>query len=293
MNQASAAPRKAVLRGMGFIAVSGLLFTLLNTIMRQLTHELDPLQVQFLRYLMGLVVMLPFMLRSGLVAWMPHNLRGQIWRGLVHTLGLMLWFIALPNVAMADMTAMGFTGPIFIMAGAVLFLGEPMIRARWIAAGIGFIGVLIVVAPGLRGDGGYWNLVMLSSTPLFAASFLITKALTRHDKPEVIVAWQSIMVALFTLPFALAVWVWPTTEQWGWFVITGILGSVGHWFLTEAFRIADMSATQPVKFLDLVWASLMGWLVFSEEPALTTYAGALVIFAATTWIARREARRKS
>ena len=81
MNQGAAAPRNAVLRGMGFIAVSGLLFTLLNTIMRQLTHELDPLQVQFLRYLMGLVVMLPFMLRSGLMAWMPHNLRGQVWRG--------------------------------------------------------------------------------------------------------------------------------------------------------------------------------------------------------------------
>jgi drug/metabolite transporter (DMT)-like permease len=179
------------------------------------------------------------------------------------------------------------------MAGAVLFLGEPMIRARWVAAGIGFLGVLIVVAPGLRGDGGYWNLVMLASTPLFAASFLITKALTRHDKPEVIVAWQSIMVAIFTLPFALAVWVWPTAEQWAWFVLTGILGSVGHWFLTEAFRIADMSAIQPVKFLDLIWASLMGWLIFSEEPALTTYAGALVIFLATTWIARREARRRT
>ncbi|NBQ74119.1 MAG: DMT family transporter [Acetobacteraceae bacterium] len=178
-----------------------------------------------------------------------------------------------------------------VMAGAVLFLGEPMIRARWVAAGIGFLGVLIVVAPGLRGDGGYWNLVMLASTPLFAASFLITKALTRHDKPEVIVAWQSIMVALFTLPFAVAVWHWPSAEQWAWFVLTGILGSVGHWFLTEAFRLADMSAIQPVKFLDLIWASLMGWLVFSETPALTTYAGALVIFAATTWIARREARR--
>jgi drug/metabolite transporter (DMT)-like permease len=126
--------------------------------------------------------------------------------------------------------------------------------------------VLIVVAPGLRGDGGYWNLVMLASTPLFAASFLITKALTRHDKPEVIVAWQSIMVAAFTLPFAVAVWTWPSAEQWGWFILTGILGSVGHWFLTEAFRLADMSATQPVKFLDLIWASLMGWLIFSELP---------------------------
>ena len=65
----------------------------------------------------------------------------------------------------------------------------------------------------------------------------------------------------------------------------------GHWCLTEAFRIADMSATQPVKFIDMVWAAALGWLVFAEVPATTTFAGAAVIFVATTWIARREARR--
>jgi drug/metabolite transporter (DMT)-like permease len=189
------------------------------------------------------------------------------------------------------MTAIGFTGPIFIMAGAVLFLGEPMVRARWIAAGIGFVGVGIVVAPQFTGTGGgFWSLVMLGSAPLFAASFLITKALTRRDRPEVIVAWQAITVSVFTLPFALAGWTWPTAGQWGWFLMTGLLGSAGHWCLTEAFRLADMSATQPVKFIDMIWASFLGWVVFAEVPATTTFAGAAVIFVATTWIARREAR---
>ncbi len=152
------------------------------------------------------------------------------------------------------MTAIGFTGPIFIMAGAVLFLGEPMICARWVASGIGFLGVLVVVAPQFAsGSGsGFWSLVMLSSAPLFAASFLITKALTRRGRPEVIVAWQAITVAAFTLPFAIPGWTWPTAEQWGWFLMTGLLGSTGHWCLTEAFRIADISATQPVKFVDMI-----------------------------------------
>lgn len=278
---------------MGFMALAGLLFCLLNTIARSLAQELDPFQTQFLRYLAGLVVLLPFMMRTGLAAWRPHDLKGQGWRGLVHTAGLLMWFWALPHVPLADMTAIGFTGPIFIMAGAVLFLGEPMVRARWIAAGIGFLGVGIVVAPQFTGTaGGGWTLVMLASAPLFAASFLITKALTRRDRPEVIVAWQAITVSVFTLPFALAGWTWPTTGQWGWFLMTGLLGSAGHWCLTEAFRLADMSATQPVKFIDMIWASFLGWIVFAEVPATTTFAGAAVIFVATTWIARREARAR-
>ncbi|MBP0464365.1 DMT family transporter [Roseomonas sp. PWR1] len=278
---------------MGFMALAGFLFCLLNTIARSLAQDLDPFQTQFLRYLAGLVVLLPFMMRTGLAAWRPHDLKGQGWRGLVHTAGLLMWFWALPHVPLADMTAIGFTGPIFIMAGAVLFLGEPMVRARWIAAAFGFVGVGIVVAPQFTGTGGgTWTLVMLASAPLFAASFLITKALTRRDRPEVIVAWQAITVSVFTLPFALAGWTWPTAGQWGWFLLTGLLGSAGHWCLTEAFRLTDMSATQPVKFIDMVWASFLGWVVFAEVPATTTFAGAAVIFAATTWIARREARAR-
>ena len=284
--------RAATLRGMAWMAAAGLLFCILNTIARGLAQHMDPFQTQFLRYLAGLVVLLPFMLRTGLAAWRPHDLVGQGWRGAVHTAGLLLWFWALPHVPLADMTAIGFTGPIFIMAGAVLFLGEPVVRARWVAAVIGFLGVLVVVAPQFTGtQGGFWSLVMLSSAPLFAASFLITKALTRRDRPEVIVAWQALTVSAFTLPFAIPGWTWPTAEQWGLFLMTGLLGSAGHWCLTEAFRIADMSATQPVKFVDMVWASILGWLVFAEVPATTTFAGAAVIFAATTWIARREVKR--
>jgi len=278
---------------MAWMALSGLLFCLLNTIARRLSQELDPFQTQFLRYFAGFVVLVPFMVRTGLAAWRPHDLKGQGWRGLVHTFGLLLWFVALPHVPLADMTAIGFTGPIFVMAGAVLFLGEPIVRARWVAAIIGFLGVLVVVAPQFTGAAdGFWSLVMLSSSPLFAASFLITKALTRRDRPEVIVAWQAITVSAFSLPFAVFGWTWPSLEQWGWFLMTGLLGSAGHWCLTEAFRIADLSAIQPVKFIDMIWSAALGWLVFTEVPAATTFAGAAVIFTATTWIARREATKR-
>jgi drug/metabolite transporter (DMT)-like permease len=198
----------------------------------------------------------------------------------------------LPQIPLADMTAIGFTGPIFIMLGAAWFLGEPMRKDRWIAAGIGFTGVLVVVLPKLAGTGGWYNLVMLASSPIFAASFLITKHLTRTESPGVIVMWQSITVTLFSLPLALMHWQAPTLWQWVSFMVTGVLGTMGHYSLTRAFSIADISATPSLRFLDLVWASLLGWLVFGDVPSQWTWLGALVILVSTVWIARREGRRK-
>jgi len=280
-------------RGMVWMVLGGFLFALLNTIARDLTLHLDVYQSQFLRYLFGLLVILPWVWREGWRAYMPVNLAGQFWRGGVHTLGLVLWFTALPKISLADMTAIGFTGPIFIMLGAAWFLGEPMRKDRWIAAIIGFSGVLVVVLPKMSGDGGWYNLVMLASAPVFAASFLITKALTRYEKPGVIVLWQALTVTVLSLPMAVPNWQMPTPMQWLAFAATGVLGTLAHYCLTRAFALADISATQSLRFLDLVWASVLGWLVFGDVPSQSTWLGAFVILWATVWIARREGRRKT
>ena len=278
-------------RGMRWMVGGGLCFSLLNTLARALSQQMDVYEAQFLRYLMGLLVMLPLVWRHGWQAYRPVNMAGQFWRGGVHTLGLILWFTALPQIPLADMTAIGFTGPIFIMLGAAWFLGEPMRGDRWIAALIGFAGVMVVVLPKLTGAGGWYNLVMLASSPVFAASFLITKALTRYEKPGVIVLWQALTVTVLSLPMAVPNWQAPTAWQWLGFAVTGVLGTLGHYCLTRAFHSADISATQSLRFLDLVWASLLGWMVFGDVPSPSTWAGALVILLATVWIARRESQR--
>lgn len=281
------------LAGMLLAAAAGLTFSVLNTFARVLAHELPPFEVQFLRYAMGIIPLLPWLLRAGLAPLRPNGLGGQLWRGLAHSSGLFLWFAALPHIPFAEMTAIGFTTPLFIMLGAVAFLGERMVWQRWAAALLGFGGVLVVVWPSLTGTESFWSLVMLGSSPLFAISFLITKALTRRDGPAVIVLWQSLTVALFSLPFALWQWQWPTATQWGIALLCGLFGTLGHWLLTSAFRLADISAAQPVKFLDLIWATLLGFLVFAEIPERATLAGAAVIFLATSWIARVETKRRA
>ena len=282
-------------RGLLWAAASGAIFCVLNATMRSLAQQLHPLQTQFLRYLFGFIVLLPLLWRAGVAAYRPKSPGGQFARGAVHTAGLVLWFMALPHLPLADTTAIGFTGPLFIMIGAAWFLREPMHWERWVATVIGFGGVLIVMGPklgwGTPASGGGYHLLMLSSAPVFAASFLITKVLTRSETTGVIVFWQALSVTVFSLPMALWVWQWPSGLQWLGFVWCGVLGSSAHYCLTRSFRAAVISSTQSVKFLDLVWSAALGFVLFADVPAQTTLLGGVVICAATLWVARREQQR--
>lgn len=282
-------------RALLWSVAAGVIFSLLNALVRALSQQLHPMQAQFLRYFFGFAVMLPLVWHAGLAAFRPQRVSGQFLRGAVHALGLVLWFLALPRIPLADMTAIGFTGPLFIMIGAWLFLAEPMRWERWLATGIGFAGMVVMLAPKLAGSGaqaGGWHLVMLASAPVFAVSFLLTKALTRTETTAVIVFWQALTVTLFSLPLALPVWQWPDLWQWAGFAVCGLLGSLGHYCLTRSYRHADISATQSAKFLDLVWAALLGLAISGDVPSASTLAGGVVISLATLWLVQREARTR-
>jgi drug/metabolite transporter (DMT)-like permease len=279
-------------RGLIWTSAAGMVFAMLNALMRLLTQHIDPFQAQFLRYFFGLLVLIPVMWHRGFAAYLPRRMGPQFTRGAVHTLGLCLWFTALPRIPLADMTAIGFTAPIFIMIGAYVFFKEPMRWARWLACGFGFVGVLIVVGPKMSASGGLYHLLMLAAAPVFAASFLLTKALTKHETPGVIVVWQSISVSLLSLPLALFDWQWLSAWDWAAFAVCGVLGSAGHYCLTRSFMAADISATQSAKFLDLVWSALMGYLLFADVPSQSTLIGGTLICASTIWVAGRESRQE-
>jgi drug/metabolite transporter (DMT)-like permease len=279
-------------RGLLWTIAAGFLFCLLNALARLLARDVPASQAQFLRYATGLAILLPWVLARGAAHFRPASIRGQWWRGAMHWAGLFLWFLALPHIPLADMTAIGFTTPLFVMIGARVFFAEPMRWERWLATATGFAGVLVVVGPRLSWDAGGWHLVMLGSAPLFAASFLITKALTRHDGAGTILVWQSLTVTVFSLPLAMLAWQPIGAWQWAGFFATGLLGSAGHYCLTRSFAAADLSATQSAKFLDLLWSAAFGFVIFGDVPVRTTILGGIIIAAATLWVARREARAK-
>lgn len=287
-------------RGILWMLAAGLLFAALNAQQKVLTHDMYPPQVVCLRYLTGSIILLPFAIHAGWAAYRPRRPGFMAVRSVFHAAGSMLWFIALPFVGLAETSAIGFTGPIYMMLGASLFLGERMYAARWGAVLIAFAGVLVVLWPGLV-DSNIASMAtvwMLVSSPLFAASFLLSKSLTRYDRPEAIVFWLGVMIAIFSLPFAIfaiewplrVAFTWPTLLQWVLLGACGLVGSTAHYCMTRAYRIADVSAVQSVRFLDMVWASLFGFLMFTHLPTVWALAGGTIICAATLWIARHEAR---
>ena len=277
-----------------WMAAAGALFTVLNASMKKLSHELDPWLVGFLRYLLGALVMLAPALRLGVRALWPKAPRLQVVRGLFHAGGMLLWFAALPLVTITELTAIGFSGPLFICLGAVLFLNERMTGARWAAVLVGFGGVVLVLKPwegaGFAGVSP-GMLLMLASAPVFAGSFLVAKVLTRHERTDVMVLWQHVLVSLLLAPFALSLWAIPSPGQSALLVFCGFMGAGGHYCITRAFRVADISAVQSVKFLELIWAAILGFFLFGTLPAGWTVAGGAVILVSTLWLARREAGR--
>ncbi len=278
-------------RGILWALCAGLSFQAANASMRALSLAIDPMQAQFLRYFVGILPLIPMIVAAGgLHRLRPESIQGQVWRSGLHTLGLILWFTALPHMPLADMTAISFTNPLFVLIGAAWLLKEPMNAARWVAVAVGFAGVLVIVGPGLAGTGGWYNLLMLASAPVFAASFLVTKVLTRRDSAAVIVLWQTLLITLMSIPLAIPVWVSPTAGQWGLSLIGGIAGTAGHYFLTRSFASADISATQSVKFVDLLWAALIGWLAFNDTLRPTTLLGGAVIIASIVLLERHERR---
>ena len=278
-------------RALLWMAASGALFSLLNALLRGMSLRMSPFQTLTLVYASTLSVILPLALRGGAARFRPRQPVGLLVRGVVHWVGMCLWLVAVSGITLAETTAIGFTTPLFIMVGATLLLKEPLRWERAVATVAGFGGVLVVVSPRLTSVGGGHSLMMLGSAAVFAASFLLSKRLTRHDAPLVIVFWQSVIVTLFSLPLAWAYWSSPTAADLWTALLCGLLTAIGNYCLTRAFVSADISASQPAKFLDLVWACLLGWLMFGDLPDGATLAGGFVILIATMWVARREAGR--
>ena len=274
-----------------WMALGGFTLSAMNALMRQLTGELPPTFAQCMRYVFGLAVMLPFLVKQGFQHYKPNHLKGHLLRGFFHAAALTLFFLALPKIPLTDTTAIMFTQPLFVMVGAALILREVVSRDRWLAATFGFAGVGLVLLPHIQAETGNWSMVMLAASPLFAASFLINKALTRHDRPEVIVLWQNITVTAYMIPIALPYWVSPDGRQWLLLGCCGLLGTAAHVFMTRGFALADISVLQPLRFLDLLWASLFGFLMFAALPSNSAILGGVIIVSATLWIAHREKRK--
>jgi drug/metabolite transporter (DMT)-like permease len=158
-----------------------------------------------------------------------------------------------------------------------------------VAIAAGFLGALVILRPGFH-EINLGQLAQLCAAPLFAASFLLAKRLTRDQSPTAIVAMLTLTVTLALLPGAIAQWREPSMMEVFWMSLTAVFATAGHYAQTRAYQAAPITVTQPVGFLQIVWATLLGLVAFGEPVDPFVILGAAIVVGAASYISHREAR---
>lgn len=281
-------PASRPVEGALWMLASGLTFVCMTGIVRHLGTDLPAAQSSFLRFAFGLVLLAPVLLRA-LRAGLPEgSLPLFLGRGVVHTGAVVLWFYAMARLPVAEVTAIGYLNPVLVTLGAALIFGERLALRRILAIAMALLGALIILRPGMR-ELGSGQLAQLGAAVCFAGSYLFAKRLSLVTSAATIVAMMSLTVTIGLLPLALAVWVPVSTTQLAWLALVAVLATGGHYFMTRAFAVAPLTVTQPVTFLQLVWATALGALVFSEPLDGWIMGGGAVIMAAILYMTWREA----
>ncbi|WP_028093627.1 DMT family transporter [Pseudodonghicola xiamenensis] len=275
------------LAGVLWMLAAGVTFVVMTALVKSLGHRIPAPQAAFLRYAMGLIFVLP-MLRPILATRFTGRLAGLFaLRGMLHAGGVMLWFFAMTRIPLAELTALNYLSPIFVTIGAALFLGEHLAIRRIVAIGVALIGTVVILRPGFR-EIEPGHLAMLVAATVFSGSYLVAKVLADRVSPVVVVSMLSVWVTIGLAPFAIAVWVRPTPYELAMLFAVACFATAGHLMMTMAMRAAPLTVTQPVTFLQLVWATLMGYLLFGENVDVWVLAGAGMILAAISFITWRE-----
>ncbi|MGJ8621561.1 MAG: DMT family transporter [Yoonia sp.] len=283
----SAAQSRPVV-GIFWMVFTGLMFVGVTAVVKYIGSDVPAAQAAFLRYVLGLVFLLP-MIKPILAAHLTTRQKKLFWaRGVVHSLAVILWFFAMARISIAEVTAMNYLSPVYVSLGAALFLGERLPPRRLIAVIAALVGAMIILRPGLR-EVEMGHIAMLGTAILFAAGYLIAKQLSGEVSAAVIVGMLSITVTIGLAPFAFAVWVTPTLPQLGWLFLVACFATAGHYSMTLAFAAAPLTVTQPVTFLQLVWAVTLGAVVFGEAVDGWVILGGAVIMASVSFITWREA----
>jgi drug/metabolite transporter (DMT)-like permease len=280
--------RDAPFRGIGLVLLASIFLTSADMVSKLLTLQIPPLQVTWIRYGTFSVIMLAIVWRrGGLERLRTQRPMLQFLRGVGVLTSSVLFIMALKHMPLADATATGFVAPLFVTALSIPILGEKIGWRRWTATLVGFVGVLIVVRPGGAGFQ-IASLLAVASALAWAFAMIMTRMMSRTESPLTTLTYSALIgfgLTSFVVPF---LWgpVTPLILLMGVFV--GVSSTVGHWLIVLAYRHADASLLAPFSYIQLLWASLLGLVVFAVLPDFWTLVGAVIIAGSGLYTAHRE-----
>jgi len=273
--------------GIMWMVLTTILFVGVTATVRYLEGEVPAPQAAFLRYAIGTLLLTPSLIT--LIKIKPNKplMSKFLLRGLVHSFGVTLWFYAMSVMPVAEVTAIGFLTYIFVSIGACIFLKEKLHKHRITAVIISFVGALIILRPGFKViESGQFG--MLMATVVFTASYLIAKIVSKERSSSEIVAMLSVFTTFFLIPSAIYSWEPISLEALLILAFTALIATIGHITMTQAIKAAPMVVTQPILFLQLVWASMVGLFLFDEQFDLYVIIGGTVIMICVCYVSYRE-----
>lgn len=246
-------------------------------------------ELAFYRFAIGLIPLLGWIAWSGnLGAWRTERPMAHVTRAAIGLTTMLLAFSALAYVPLAESTTIGFAAPLFAVALSALILKEKVGRHRWSAVAIGFLGVMIVMRPGGTAIPAIG--LLLSLLAAFGVGFvtIAIRQIGRTEGTQTTVLWFSLLsmaaLGVFLPFFAQA----HGAATWGIIVALGLFGGLGQILLTSSLRYAPVSVVVPFDYTQLLWAVLLGWILFGDHAPATTWAGAAVIIASGLYTLYRE-----
>lgn len=260
---------------------------------RAINHELDTFEMMMYRSFIGLAIVLAIGFSTGKIREVRTDRLGlHMIRNLSHFAGQNLWFYALGLISLAQVFALEFTSPIWIMILATFILGERLTKPRLIALALGFAGALIVARPGAGGDPTGLMLAALAAVG-FAGSIVCTKILTRTESILGILFWLTAMQSVFGIIAAgfdgdIA---WPASASWPWVGMIAISGLLAHTCLTNALSVAPATVVTPMDFIRLPAIAIVGMAFYGEALDPFVFLGSALIFGGNYLNIWHESRR--
>ena len=250
-------------------------------------NDANVFTVGFLRFLFGLFIILPFIINSKFTIYKTNNFKFHLSRSILNVPMMILGFAALMYIPLEQIKAIGFLSPIIVVIMSVIILKERIYIIRILALIIGFIGVIIILRPGIIEINVGAYMVLLSGL-LWSTVIIITKFMSKEDSPMTILTYQYSLVTFLTLPLAIYFWTSPSFDTILFSILAAITGTILHLCINHSYRLADLSVIQPVWFTQLVFASFFGFTIFGEIPDGWTWAGGILVFSSVLIITYRE-----
>jgi drug/metabolite transporter (DMT)-like permease len=267
-------------------------FTLMAIAVRELAGAIHAFEIQFFRSVGALIILAPFALVKGRASLKTEQPRLQIFRNIVHFAAQLGWITGVILLPLSEVFAIEFTTPVWATLIAAVVLSERLNRGRIVAVVIGFLGILVILRPGVATiEPG--ALAVLGAAVGFAITLVSTKALTRTDSAMTILLYMSLLQLPFGAVLAATAWTTPDLLQLFWLLVIGAVGLSAHYCTARALALADATVVVPMDFMRLPLIVLVGFVLYAETAEPLVLLGAVMIFAGNYYSIRREHRLRA